>query len=349
MGPLYLVILESELPIIILHYNESTETGHPTLVEAEIFNASIINGVILTYKINGGTVVEGAMYLHEGTYQFDIPAQLEPCVISFEVELSYHLKNRNMTESGLVTVAEGEADTITLHLGPVKDSEGNSVSGALVQVWINEEMEEGPTDDEGYAYFEVDPDVIGQEIDIKISKDGYRNLEFSAVVLEDGSLSGPIPTFDKETNDDGLPVAIIIIGILMVFLVLAILIFLILKKKGPQGSNEEQIEEPIGEQPLEVSDNPPSIQEEPVKEILEAQQEHPLDNSQERPILESPQEQPQLPEEDIQNQQVPETDLVSLEEPPVEEVISDEAPLASSEQMPMGDNLSTESGPSQTI
>ena len=140
-------------------------------------------------------------------------------------------------------------------------------------------------------------------------------------------------------------------GLFIVFVIVAVIIALLLMKKK-RDDEETQVgpENDVGSiEPQPLEENPPEvIPEQPAAENVKipAQEvpEGPVvaDNTV-APIQDGSLEQPLAPTEDILDQVVP--DPVTLEVTPVEEQISDEIPLASSEQTPLVEDLSTDNGP----
>ncbi|MFW3145988.1 MAG: NosD domain-containing protein, partial [Thermoplasmatota archaeon] len=178
----------------------------------------------------------------------------------------------------IVTVTESGEEEIRLKIGPVKDREGNVIQGARVSVYIDGEEKTDLTDGEGYAYFQVRRENVGKNIEIKISLEGYDELRFSATILEDGTLSHPVPALDKEKEGGGgFPIWLMIIVFLALLSAGGVAAFIVISGNKKKREDKEDIidsgSEPITEIILQTETAPPQPEEELVGEMSPPQTE----------------------------------------------------------------------------
>lgn len=130
------------------------------------------------------------------------------------------------------------ASDITVSIGPIKNEDGKAVKGADVTVFYGVERYEGVTDGNGITTIVVPGYLAGNIVNVKVSKDGYKDETFSGTISDTGTFT-PSDSYPKlESKDAGEDYTFLVI----VIIVLVVLALVLLSMRKPI-EEEEDIDE----------------------------------------------------------------------------------------------------------
>ncbi len=235
------------VPMIMIESpaNGTTIEGTSLDLEVEVTNFMLNSSAV------GGTNAPG-----EGHYHIYINGDLVGPYTDLMVtltdlpagdhELKVELKNNDHSALGVeamdmiqFTIVEPVTE-ITVTFGPVL-SDGEPLEGAEVEIMSGGNSYKATTGADGIATFTLPASWEGADIDFKVTKDGYDDLEGTGSVGDDGSISvtGDLEV-DEESDDDGTdPTIWIIVIVLIVVVLIGLFIILRPKDKKEDGLYEE--------------------------------------------------------------------------------------------------------------
>ena len=142
---------------------------------------------------------------------------------------------------------------IMVRVGPVVDEDVVPLYDATVRVTWGENVHETPTDFSGFADLMISKDAIGEDVTVRVSKEGYEPQEFTTSFTEDGMLERqPSPMVASEVTEPpaketegpaGWEYGIVVV--MLVLVLLALLIFVgkrpsIMGKKDEKAGGKEE-------------------------------------------------------------------------------------------------------------
>jgi hypothetical protein len=217
-------------------------------------NGLIVENASVTISLDG--FMNSSLTDSEGNTVFTISRAISemPVTISISKE-GYHDLNHttNITSGGVLEeqpprlkivreVIENKTKYFFLEIGPVLNSTGDPVESCSIHIEIGNMSMDGSTDALGEASFNLSEDLLGSDIHIILSKEGYENLYHNTSISMEGTLETNLPEMvmketyqpvekpdDKEEKED-TDIDWIIVLVLIVLLVIVAAIVIISRR-----------------------------------------------------------------------------------------------------------------------
>ncbi|MCD6383611.1 MAG: right-handed parallel beta-helix repeat-containing protein, partial [Thermoplasmata archaeon] len=166
-------VTDAEVSIVGLGYSRITQTdpsGHITMENA---SAGVYN---VTIRVGGRAYTFTVTVYENGTSTYNLPvipkAQYPP------------------------------PENVTITIGPVKDSEGNPLSGVSVIAVYGGMEYVSVTGEDGIANLNLPSEIKGENISITLKKRGYSQVSFNVHVDDQGNVSGNVPLMESTTKGE---------------------------------------------------------------------------------------------------------------------------------------------------
>ncbi len=249
------VINNNQAPVIITN---NVPTGKVNVLYSVDYNATDADGDTLTWarqtnatwlSINAATGVLSGTPTAAGTFWVNVT------VSDGNGGLAW--RYFTVTVSPADPVDDGDDDdveeNIPIVIGPVLDEDGAPISGAAVTVTFNGKTYNGTTNASGFATINVPESVLGENITVAITKDGYTPISYTTALSADGTPSSQPQSMMKTTEpvepEDDEPKFNSMIMMIIIILVIAGVIAAVLwfRQKGPKPESAAEQPAPPGE------------------------------------------------------------------------------------------------------
>jgi hypothetical protein len=212
-----------------------------TVIEGTSLDLEVeVTNFMLNSSAVGGTNAPGEGHYHiyinddlVGPYT-DLMVTLDDLPAGDHV-LKVELRNNDHSALGVEAMdmiwftISAPATEITVEFGPVL-SDGEPLEGAEVELMYNGMSYKTTTGADGMASFTLPADWEGKEVEYRITRDGYEDLEGTGTVNDTGtvSVSGDIEVEKEDEEESDITIWIIVIVLIVVVL---IGLFIILRPK----------------------------------------------------------------------------------------------------------------------
>ena len=220
-------------------------------------------GLDRTVYVNETVILDGSGSTGNGgifNYTWTIPqlggSLFGPVVsISFDEPGLYNITLAVMDQLGveanasiLITVIEEPQPPthFTLVIGPLKDEYMKIIEGAEVTLTWNGTDYKNTTGVSGTASFLLPVEALNNTINIRISGEGYYDMEVDRFITPEGKLDGNLPLLNiyepdiaVEEEEDDLPISLLLVLALIILSIGVVVIIFVRRKSKPEKSYEE--------------------------------------------------------------------------------------------------------------
>ncbi len=242
---------------------EAFEIGTYSLTVGPIIdeNGTVLENVSVSISLEGFedsslSDLDGNTYFILARSSYGIPVMITLFKEGYQ-NLTY---STNITMEGLLETSpppmvriQEVIENITVYfiltVGPIRNETGSVLNNCRIVISMGTIIQENDTGPDGIAEFNLSKDLLGTDVNISISLDGYEPIQYRTKIsmeglLEEGppllSLIGEEPPIEKpgSDDDDNGNLTWIILAILVILLILISAIIIISRRSKPADDEE---------------------------------------------------------------------------------------------------------------
>ena len=133
----------------------------------------------------------------------------------------------------------------TLILGPLKDENMKIIAGAEISISWNGTDYANTTGEDGIASFRLPAALLNITVRIRISMEGYYDMEIDRLITSDGNLDGDLPLMEVyepdviREDEKGFPFLALLLLFLVILIMGAAIFYILRRRSGPGVEIEE--------------------------------------------------------------------------------------------------------------
>ncbi len=262
-------VIDSEMPLPTFTVSPLDGTQNvPIDTKITVTFTKNINFIQNTTYITVSNGVTGTLTYDNITYKLTFtPSAPLAYNTTYTVTLSKNIKyadNSMVTKEDYVWSFKTKTQVldIKVKIGQFVDKDGDPIEGAKVTITLNGKTYTGTTDSNGFVEFTIPAaDFAPGTVNVKATKKGYKDLEFTGTVDANGLFTPPaggIPQMQKKETKpaEDNTMLILILVVIIVIIIIALLALAMRKKEEPEEEAAEEGEEEEGEEEKEEMECP---------------------------------------------------------------------------------------------